>query len=161
MIGAFLASSEKGTSDMMHLMKRAVVALPLLAAAFAVPASAAGPEGIWSMSNGKVTVRVSNCGSNLCARIVGLAEPISKIDGKPKVDRENPDASKRKRPLMGLSILIGMKPAGEGKWKGAIYNPDDGKTYSANVSYGGGNTMKVQGCVAGILCKTNTFKRVN
>lgn len=146
---------------MLFTIKRAALALPLLALTFAAPASAAGPEGIWSMSNGKVTVRVSNCGSNLCAKIVGLKEPISKIDGKPKVDRENPDKAKRKRPLMGLSILIGMKPTGDGRWKGAIYNPDDGKTYSATVRHDGGNTMKVQGCVASILCKTNTFVRAN
>ena len=147
---------------MMSFLKGAAAALPLLALSLAAPASAAGaPSGTWAMQNGKVTVRVSSCnGGGLCASIVGLKEPISKIDGKPKVDRENPNPAKRKRPLMGLSILIGMKPAGDGTWKGAIYNPDDGKTYSATVRHSG-NTMKVQGCVAGILCKTNTFVRVN
>ena len=123
-----------------------------------VASAAAEPGGIWSMSNGKVTVRVSNCGGNLCAKIVGLKEPISKIDGKPKVDRENPDPSLRKRPLIGLGILIGMKPSGEGTWNGAIYNPDDGNTYSASVKLNG-SEMKVKGCVASVLCKTNTFVR--
>jgi len=118
------------------------------------------PYGTWAMSNGKVTVRVSDCGGKLCGTIVGLKIPISKIDGKPKVDRENPDPSKRKRPLIGLSILFGMKPAGDNQWKGAIYNPDDGKTYSANVRLDGG-TMKVQGCVAAIFCKTNKFVRAD
>ena len=96
----------------------------------------------------------------MCGNIVALKEPISKIDGKPKVDRENPDASKRKRQLIGLPILIGMRPSGENKWKGSIYNPDDGKTYSATVSLDG-NRMKVRGCVAAILCKSNNFVRVN
>jgi uncharacterized protein (DUF2147 family) len=142
-------------------LKRAVLALPLLSFAFALPAAADAPSGTWSMSNGKVTVKVSSCnGDGLCARIVGLKEPISKIDGKPKVDRENPDPSKRTRPLIGLSILIGMKATGDGTWKGAIYNPDDGNTYSATVRQNG-DTMKVQGCVAAILCKTNTFVKVN
>ena len=139
----------------------AAVALPAILFAAMTPAAAAGePSGTWAMSNGKVTVKVSNCGANLCARIVGLKEPISKIDGKPKVDRENPDPALRKRPLIGLSILIGMKPAGDGQWKGAIYNPDDGKTYSATVNHKG-DTMKVKGCVAAVLCKTNTFVKVN
>jgi uncharacterized protein (DUF2147 family) len=115
-------------------------------------------QGTWSM--GKVTVKVSDCGGNLCATIVALAEPISKIDGKPKVDRENPDESKRKRPIIGLTVMNGMKPAGEGTWKGRIYNPDDGKTYNATVRLSG-NTMKVQGCVLGVLCKTNNFARVD
>ncbi len=144
---------------MYHRLKRAVLAAAIMLLPLASPALA-DPDGVWSMSNGKVTVKVDECGGNLCAQIVGLKEPISKIDGKPKVDRENPDPGKRQRPLIGLPILIGMKPAGENAWKGAIYNPDDGRTYSATVNYEG-RTMKVKGCVAGILCKTNVFQRIN
>lgn len=143
---------------MMTHLGRSVMALPILAIAASTPGFAANPSGVWSMANGKVTVKVSNCGNNLCARIIDLAEPISKIDGKPKVDRENPDTSLRKRPLIGLQILIGMKPDGDGTWKGAIYNPDDGNTYSASVKLKG-SEMKVKGCVASVLCKTNTFVR--
>jgi uncharacterized protein (DUF2147 family) len=121
-------------------------------------AKAGEPYGTWSM--GKVSIRVTECGGKLCGTIVGLKEPISKIDGKPKVDRENPDASKRKRPLIGLAVLIGMKPAGEGKWQGAIYNPDDGNTYKASIKVSG-DTLKVQGCVIGILCKSNNFVRID
>jgi uncharacterized protein (DUF2147 family) len=120
-------------------------------------AKAGEPFGTWSM--GKVTIKVTDCGGGLCGTIVGLKEPISKIDGKPKVDRENPDVSKRKRPLIGLAVLIGMKPVGEGKWQGAIYNPDDGNTYSASIKLDG-DKMKVKGCVVGILCKTNNFVRI-
>jgi uncharacterized protein (DUF2147 family) len=138
----------------------AAIGLPVVMFAAGDQASASEPAGKWAMANGKVTVKVSGCGANLCARIVGLKEPVSKIDGKPKVDRENPDPALRKRPLIGLSILVGMKPAGDGQWKGAIYNPDDGKTYSATVTYEG-NTMKVKGCVASIFCKTNTFVKLN
>ena len=143
---------------MSDFMKRAALASILLCAASGGSALAANPEGVWSMTNGKVTVSVDDCGGNLCATIVGLKEPVSKIDGKPKVDRENPDPAKRQRPLIGLSILIGMKPAGDNLWKGAIYNPDDGRTYSATVSQNG-DQMKVKGCVAGVFCKTNTFVR--
>lgn len=123
-------------------------------------ALASNAPGTWSMQNGKVTVNVTDCGSGLCGTIVALKEPISKIDGKPKIDRENPDPSLRQRPLIGLSILVGMKAAGEGEWTGAIYNPDDGKTYSGTVKLDGG-TMKVQGCVLKLFCKTNTFVRAN
>lgn len=142
---------------MSYRLNRSMLAAALLFLPLANPALA-GPEGTWSMSNGKVAVRVDDCSGNLCARIVGLREPISKIDGRPKVDRENPNPAKRQRPLIGLPILIGMKPAGENAWKGAIYNPDDGKTYIATVRYTG-QTMKVKGCVDEILCKTNTFLR--
>lgn len=145
---------------MLHNLNRAALAAAFVAVPLAGSALAGDPEGVWTMSDGKVTVKVDECSGNLCARIIGLKEPISKIDGKPKVDRENPDPAKRGRPLIGLSILIDMQPSGENLWQGAIYNPDDGKTYSATVRQDG-NRMKVKGCVAGIFCKTNTFLRSN
>ena len=126
----------------------------------AAPSLASNAPGTWAMQNGKVTVNVTDCGSSLCGSIAALKEPISKIDGKPKIDRENPDPSLRQRPLIGLSILVDMKASGEGKWTGAIYNPDDGKTYTGTVKLSG-DTMKVQGCVLKMFCKTNIFVRMN
>jgi uncharacterized protein (DUF2147 family) len=142
--------------------KTAIVAAGLVLTVMAPQASAgsADPYGVWTMANGKVSVRVRDCGGNLCGAIVALKEPISKIDGKPKVDRKNPKTSLRSRPLIGLQVLIAMKPEGEGAWSGAIYNPDDGRTYSASIRYDGGSSMSVKGCVVGILCKTNTFVRI-
>ncbi len=148
------------------MLKRANSAVIALAGAclLASPLAAAAdnsPYGTWAMANGKVTVKVRDCGGKLCGAIVALKEPISKIDGKPKVDRENPKPSLRSRPLIGLTVLIGMKPVGDGTWSGSIYNPDDGNTYSASMKLASDNTMNVKGCVAGFLCKTNKFVRIN
>jgi uncharacterized protein (DUF2147 family) len=112
--------------------------------------------GVWRLDTGNVTVRVDPCGANLCGRIVGLAKPMR--NGKPRTDRHNPKESLRSRPLMGLMILSDMKPAGNRKWEGTIYNADDGRTYSSYMRLSGGN-MKVKGCI-GPFCKTMTFVRV-
>ena len=136
-------------------------ALGLAAMGFSASSGlASDAEGLWLMANGKVTVKVTNCGDGICGTIVGLKEPISKLDGKPKVDRENPDPALRQRPVIGLSILRNMRMTGDGQWKGTIYNPDDGNTYNATVKLKG-NELKVKGCVIGILCKTNSFARLN
>jgi uncharacterized protein (DUF2147 family) len=111
------------------------------------------PYGLWSMGN--VTVKVADCGGKLCGNIVALSESGRTA---PKLDHNNPDASKRNRPLIGLAVLIGMKPAGSGEWRGFIYNPLDGNTYSATISVIG-NTLSVNGCFGGSLCKTNKFAR--
>ena len=100
-----------------------------------------GPSGIWKLNSGKVTVRIMPCGPSLCGAIVALAKPLDK-KGRPKVDKENPNESLRSRPLMGLTILANMKPAGESKWRGTIYNADDGRTYSSYMNLSGRN-MKV------------------
>jgi len=133
------------------------LALPLWLALIPGSANATDPTGTWVMNNGKVTVRLSRCAARLCARIVSLAEPLDK-NGRRKVDRLNPNANLRKRPLIGLTLSSNLAPAGKDTWKGSIYNPDDGRTYSASMNVTG-TTMKVSGCVAGILCKTQSFRR--
>ena len=117
-----------------------------------------GANGIWKLNSGKVTVRIMPCGPSLCGAIVGLAKPLDK-KGRPKVDKKNPNESLRNRPLIGLTILANMKPAGENKWQGTIYNADDGRTYSSYMDLSG-HSMKVKGCV-GPFCKTMIFVRRN
>lgn len=117
------------------------------------------PSGTWRLDNGKVTVKVRQCGGEICANIVGLKEPTYK-DGTPKIDKYNKNPSLRSRPLMGLAVLSDMKPTGDNSWAGSIYNADDGRTYAATMTLSGG-TMKLKGCVASIFCKTNTFKRLS
>ncbi len=117
-----------------------------------------GASGIWKLNSGKVTVRIAPCGPSLCGAIVGLAKPLDK-KGRPKVDKENPNESLRNRPLIGLTVLANMKPAGENRWRGTIYNADDGRTYSSYINLSG-NNMKVRGCV-GPFCKSMLFVRQN
>ena len=64
----------------------------------------------------------------------------------------------RRRPIIGLPIYIGMRPAGPNKWTGRIYNADDGKTYASTVTYQDDDKLDVQGCV-GSLCGTETWSR--
>lgn len=33
------------------------------------------------------------------------------------------------RPALGMEILTGFTPVGEGEWRGSIYNRENGKTY--------------------------------
>lgn len=119
-------------------------------------AAAQSPTGNWS--TGKARVRIADCGGALCATITALNEPNDE-EGKPKVDKNNANAALRSRKIVGISILSGMKAAGENSWKGSIYNPEDGKTYSANMSVAG-STLKVQGCaLGGLICKSQTWSR--
>lgn len=118
-----------------------------------------GATGTWRMSNGKVTVRVAPCGAALCGRVVGLKKPRDS-EGHIKVDSRNPNPALRQRPVVGLTILSNMKASGDGRWSGTIYNPDDGRTYSSSIQLLGPSTLKVNGCVAGVLCKSLKFIRV-
>jgi uncharacterized protein (DUF2147 family) len=125
-------------------------------------APAADPIGNWLTESGAATVRVANCGAELCGSIVALKEPNDPATGRPKTDKNNPDAAKRSRPLIGVQIVLGMKPAGAGKWAGQVYNAEDGKTYSGNLTFTGGNSLQLQGCaLGGLVCKGQTWTKTN
>jgi uncharacterized protein (DUF2147 family) len=136
-----------------------VAAVGLVLAASSGWASDAA-TGTWRLSNGKVTVRVSPCGAHLCGRVVALRKPRDD-KGRPRVDKENPNPALRSRPVIGLTILSNMRAAGQGSWSGTIYNPDDGNTYSSHMQLLGPSAMRVDGCVAGVFCKSMTFIRVD
>lgn len=124
------------------------------------PAGAADPTGYWLTEGGKSQVRIASCGSALCGTLVSLREPNDPETGKPKVDRNNVDTGKRTRPLIGVAIVLGMKPNGTDKWAGQVYNAEDGKTYSGYLTRTSASELKLQGCVmGGLICKSQAWTR--
>ena len=129
--------------------------------AVSTAALAATPSGVWLSADGRVKVRVSDCNGALCGRVVWLKEPTDPHTGAPRTDKLNPDAGKRDRKMIGLQVVQGLKPQGENKWTGPIYNADEGKSYHVNATLVGSNKIALQGCVLGVFCKTQTWTRVD
>jgi uncharacterized protein (DUF2147 family) len=137
-----------------------LAALAVSAAASASgPAFAADPTGIWLSQDGDVKMKVARCGEAVCSTIFWLKEPNDK-NGKPKTDQNNPDTSKRSRPIIGSPIILPMKADGADKWSGQVYNAEDGKTYSGSFALSGASKADLKGCVA-FICKTKTWTRSN
>jgi uncharacterized protein (DUF2147 family) len=137
----------------------AVAAIALLLGTVAVHAQGAEPVGTWLTEKGDARVKVTKCGSGICGVIVGLKDPIDPATGHPQVDDKNPNPALRTRPVIGLSLFIGMRPSGPGRWSGQIYNADDGGTYVSHVSFAGGDALRVEGCL-GVFCGGETWSRV-
>ena len=138
------------------------VTAAFLAATSAFAQGAAEPSGVWQTQAGDARVKISKCGGGICGVIVSLKEPIDQATGKPQVDDKNPNPALQQRPIIGLSLLIGMKPSGPAKWSGQIYNADDGKTYVSRVTLANANSLQVQGCVlGGLFCKSMNWTRTN
>jgi uncharacterized protein (DUF2147 family) len=138
----------------------AIATSAILGFAAVMPASAADPRGNWMTENGKAKVAIVNCGSALCGNIVALTEPNDPATGKPRTDTNNPDAAKRTRSLIGVPIVIGMTPDSAEKWKGQVYNAEDGKTYSGSITLVNATTLTLQGCaLGGLICKNQTWTR--
>ncbi|MBN9594368.1 MAG: DUF2147 domain-containing protein [Afipia sp.] len=135
------------------MRKIALSGMFLLAAAGA--ASAAEPLGEWKVEEDKATIRIVDCNSRLWGVIAS-----EKIPGN--IDSKNPDKSKRTRPTLGIPVLLNMKKAEDekNKWEGQIYDATSGKTYDANIQLKTPNSLRVEGCVAMILCGGQTWTRV-
>ena len=145
----------------MKSLRTATIAAALLGVSLGT-GLAADPLGTWRTEEGKATVRIAACGPALCGTIVALKEANDPDTGKPKTDKNNADAAKQSRPLLGIPIVLAMKPSGTpDQWSGNVYNASDGKTYSGSFTMTGPNTAELKGCVMSVICKTQTWTRAN
>lgn len=101
--------------------------------------------GLWYNTEKTAQVEITKSGSEFIGKIVWLENPNP--DGKPATDKENPDPKLKQRPLMGLSLLKGLKYSG-GMWKGGeIYDPKNGKTYSCEIKLKSDSILEVRGYI--------------
>jgi uncharacterized protein (DUF2147 family) len=136
-------------------MNRVVAAV--LLTCIGVEAALADPTGIWLDKDGW-TIRIHGCGQALCAEIASTQPPLDPATGKPWTDKNNADASKRDRPLIGVQVLFDMHPNGSGKWSGTLYDSDRGKMYSGNLIELGADRIRIEGCILA-LCGGEELRR--
>ena len=132
-----------------------ILMLAPLAAAFAQDV-----VGKWKLEDGTAIVEVYKSGDVYNGKIVWLEKP-TEADGTPAVDNLNPDASLRKRQLIGLNMLSGLKKDGGEYTGGKIYDPGNGKTYNCSMKVEG-DVLKVRGSLdkKGLLGRTMDWFRV-
>jgi len=122
-------------------------------------ATKASPFGVWLTRGGDAKVHISQCGSEICGKIVWLKQPIDNATGKPQTDDKNPDSQLKKSPVIGLQLFTGMRQQGTNAWSGQIYNADDGRRYGGTLTPIDPAQLEVRGC-AGALCGSEIWTRV-
>lgn len=108
--------------------------------------------GIWLTDNGKSQIEITKTSNGqYVGRIIWLNEPLDE-NGKPKLDKENPDAKLKTQPILGMQLLKGFTyDANKKEWSGGtIYDPDNGKTYTAFMRLDGNNSLVLRGFVMGM-----------
>jgi len=88
-----------------------------------------------------------NTNGKYYGKIVWLKEPDE--NGKPKLDKNNPDANLQKRAVMGLEILKDFSyDKDDSEWSsGRIYNPTSGKTYNCYIHFESATNLKIRGYI--------------
>ena len=140
-------------------MKKIILSIACMVSALAA-ASAQDVIGKWKLEDGSAIVEVYQEGNVYNGKIVWLKNP-TEADGTPAVDSNNPDKSLRKRQILGLNMLHGLKKDGEKYAGGKIYDPGNGKTYNCSMKVEG-DVLRVRGSLdaKGLLGRTMDWFRV-
>ncbi len=129
----------------------------LLAIGLASSAFAAADDaiGTWKDADTGGITQIYSCGGGICIKIV-------KPSKERAVDNNNPNPALKGRSMAGVVIMHGAAKDGANRWKGKLYNSEDGNTYSGFIEVKSKNEVKLEGCVlGGIICKSHTWRRVN
>ena len=105
-------------------------------------ATAADPYGTYVRPSTGSQVQFYDCGGKVCAKVVKPSDPA-------------------KKEHVGKVIMKGAAKSGDNTWKGDLLNLEDGKTYSGTLKIVGPKQINLQGCTLGILCKDETWNKVN
>jgi uncharacterized protein (DUF2147 family) len=117
--------------------------------------------GVWKNGEGTAMIKIDKNGEEYRGKIVWLKEPNDPENGKPKIDKNNPDEAKRNIPLLGLTNVWGFKWK-EGEWKGGyIYDPKNGKIYDCIMTMTDKSKLNVRGYIMGMTMfgRTDTWVR--
>jgi uncharacterized protein (DUF2147 family) len=136
----------------MNSLSKLLGALALVSAFGLSQTAFAGHGGVlqtWYTKGNKSKVEIYKCESKICGKFVWLKEPLTE-KGKPKIDINNEDEGARGVPIIGLVMLKDFVEDAQTDhaWTaGTIYDPENGKTYSAQMTLNEDGSLTVRGYV--------------
>lgn len=116
--------------------------------------------GEWYTTERDAKIEIYKEGKTYAGKIVWLEQPTE--NGKPILDANNSDKSKRTRPILGIKLIEGFQFA-NGVWEnGKIYDPRNGKYYSSVIKKKNSDVLEVRGFVGfSMIGRTVEWYRVN
>jgi uncharacterized protein (DUF2147 family) len=134
----------------MRIIKSALTLLTLIVLSLSASAQKDQVCKIWYNQEKTSRLEVYQTGTTFEAKIIWLSEPNE--NGKPKLDKENPDDKLKSRPILGLVVLHDIHKTDKDPNYydgGHIYDPKNGKTYDCHMTFKG-NTLELRGYVLGM-----------
>lgn len=148
---------------MRQLIQAGLIAAAMLALPAAAWAQNASPVGAWKTIDDKTgkpkaLVRISEEGGVLTGKIEKLFRPADQ-DQNPKC--VNCSDARKDQPIIGMTILSGLKKDGNEYTGGEILDPQEGKTYKTKAKLtDNGNKLEVRGYIGvPMLGRTQTWQR--
>ncbi len=121
-----------------RLKSMAIAAASTFAGTSIVYAAAEDAIGTWRDTETGGILSVYSCSGGVCVKIVTPSK------GR-ETDSNNPDPTLKGRPMTGVVIMNGAAKEGADRWKGNLYNSEDGKTYSGYLIVDNKDELKLEG----------------
>lgn len=128
------------------------VALALMPVAMVGGASAAPGDsfGIWRNPGDSVHIRAERCGQAMCGTVVWASD-------KARADARRGGTD----PLVGTQLFRDFRPEKPNVWRGRVFVPDIGKTFSGTVRLIDPDHLEGKGClIGGIGCRSQVWTRL-
>lgn len=139
------------------MMRQLFVLLSVILFAPQASAQQPGVFGTWLTASGVAQVKIGTCTDPkqgpLCGFIVGLTNPKGPdgqvVAPEAATDFRNENPALRGRKVIGMPLIWGFKPTSDPNSfeGGQIYNGENGKIYTANISLQPDGKLKLRGYV--------------
>ena len=136
------------------------------------PAYGQSVMGTWLTQSGVAQVKMQPCGEPsagpVCGFVVGLVNPKGpdgqSVSADQATDYRNPDPNLRGRKVIGMPLIWGFKKTADPNAfeEGHIYNGENGKVYTANISLQPDGTLRLRGYVGSpMFGETQIWTRIS
>jgi uncharacterized protein (DUF2147 family) len=124
-----------------------------VASASTAYAAAEDAIGTWRDTETGGILSVNACTGGVCVKV------LTPSKGR-ETDTNNPNPALKGRSMAGVEIMTGAAQDGNDRWKGNLYNSEDGKTYSGWLIVKSKDEVKLEGCIlGGLICKSHLWQR--
>lgn len=104
----------------------------------------------------KSIVEITESGGKIYGKVVEILNPAKKNAKCKDCSGEDKD-----KPILGLTIIKGLKKSGDEYTDGKILDPNKGKLYKCTVKLDGNDKLNVRGYVGiSLIGRTQTWSRV-
>ena len=153
-------------------MKLLLATIVLCATVSTASAQQGTVMGTWLSESGVAQIKIGPCPDAargpICGFVVHLINPRgpdgAAVAPEAATDYRNENPALRTRKVIGMPLIWGFKQAAQPNTfeDGKIYNGEDGKTYSANISLQPDGKLRLRGFVGTpMFGKTQLWTRVN
>jgi uncharacterized protein (DUF2147 family) len=147
-----------------HLDAAMRIALAFALLLLPVAAHAVAPiDGLWLVQEKDAHIRIELVRGERTGRVVWSRDSLD-ATGKLRRDTKNPNPALRNHLVRGMVIVSALEPTSPDSthWKAKVYDPRNGKTYSAKLALQGPDKLDLRGYVGiSLLGRTAHWTRVH